>query len=404
MDAMGRNGLTALHVAACSDRTLPLLEHLLGNDGLDVRILSQDGHQCGETAGGRTALHLAATYGAARAANLLLQEWRGAAAKRDWDDVLPARAAWLNGHTELSVRLAEAAVQAVGAADEHDGLWHDEEEAEEVRVLVEETRATVLAGACQSSEADLQKSLRSMGHVERERERLSLAGRPRLLAAHLVRRCFSPEECQWLLGEVRAAASHHGWQHARHKHYATEDLPLWRAPHAQAWILEQFRTRIAPLFARAFGVSQDVLRLQECFGVRYEPSGQAELRVHRDGTMFSFNVLLNESDGFEGGGTVFNTPVTLVDWDNGGKAMLERQPPAVNMPMDDTRDAAGGDGDGAWERLIVRQRTSEAHRVQGDIGDCLMHCGQLLHGAGTVVEGTRCILVGFVAEKWDAEM
>ena len=31
-------------------------------------------------------------------------------------------------------------------------------------------------------------------------------------------------------------------------------------------------------------------------------------------------------------------------------------------------------------------------------GDCLVHCGQMLHGGGTVSEGVRMILVGFVSE------
>lgn len=173
----------------------------------------------------------------------------------------------------------------------------------------------------------MQRSLSAMGRIERERERLSIAGRPKLQRVHLFRGLFSESECEWLLHEVCVAAAHFGWQHARHKHYATEDLPLWRAPQAAAWVVEKMRAVIGPLMARCFDVAESDIRLQvrhlahhcetcractfgcfahifmiilgvplehpcffacvlsliypcvsqECFGVRYEPSGQAEL-------------------------------------------------------------------------------------------------------------------------------
>ena len=36
--------------------------------------------------------------------------------------------------------------------------------------------------------------------------------------------------------------------------------------------------------------------------------------------------------------------------------------------------------------------------VRGARGDCLIHCGQVLHGGGTVSSGMRMIVVGFVSE------
>ena len=95
---------------------------------------------------------------------------------------------------------------------------------------------------------------------------------------------------------------------------------------------------------------------------------------------FSFNILLNDADGFEGGGTYFNTPVSLVEWDDGGESLLSH-----------SSDEIG------------KCRTSEVSLARGQRGDCLMHCGQLLHGGCTVTHGTRFILVGFVAEHWEAD-
>lgn len=431
---MGRNGLTAIHVAACSDRTLELLEALLESEAVDVTsTISQDGNQVGETPGGRTALHLAAAHGARLAAQRLLRAWPAAAARLDWDGVCPAQAAWLNGHTELCALLADAALSEVAAAAAADATAdlasvdpYAAEEAEEARKAVLDAAASIKAGPCEEREKDLQKSLRAMNHVERERDRLSLAGRPRLQVVHLVNACLSRVECKWLLDEIVGAAAHVGWQHARHKHYATEDLPLWRAPEAQAWVMHVFETRIRPMMAHAFGLEAATdLRLQECFGVRYEPNGQAELRLHRDGTMFSFNVLLGDHQppnsrrqhllagkeqgkeeeegdggGFEGGGTVFNTPATLMEWDEGGAALLAGKEEEEAMEKEKTEQK---DEEAAAAKMASRaSAVSEARRVQGGVGDCLMHCGQLLHGGGSVTRGTRFILVGFVAERWDA--
>ena len=46
---------------------------------------------------------------------------------------------------------------------------------------------------------------------------------------------------------------------------------------------------------------------------------------------------------------------------------------------------------------------SEVTAVRGDQGDCLIHCGQQLHGGGLVSKGTRFLLVCFFAELRDSD-
>ena len=44
--------------------------------------------------------------------------------------------------------------------------------------------------------------------------------------------------------------------------------------------------------------------------------------------------------------------------------------------------------------------------LRGGRGDCVLHCGQLLHGGASVTAGTRLLLVGFVSERlegWEHE-
>ena len=382
-------GLSAVHLAAKSDRSLPLLEALL-RAGACPRARTQDG-TARTDGGGRTALHVAAANGACLAVGILLEACPTLAAMEDWNECYPAQEAWLAGHAALALELATAAEAAAEAAEAeaaakavrvYGAALSDaeiEEGRQQLRAMLRSVRAA--DGACDAREVSVQRSLREMGYIERERERLSLAGRRRLQTAHLVKGLLSAAECEWLLGQVREAAALVGWQHARHKHYATEDVPLWRAPAAASWLLEKMTTHIGPAMAACFGIEPSALRLQECFGVRYEPNGQAQLAIHRDGTMFSFNLLLNDADSFEEGGTCFNTPTELITWPSVGEVMARR-------------GESGGSAD---------TTATMATLVRGDRGDCLFHCGQLLHGAASVTRGIRFILVGFVAEWWEAE-
>lgn len=378
-------GLSPLHRAASSDRSLPLLEALL-HAGASPRARSQDGTTKAD-AGGRTPLHVAAQHGACLAVRRLLVACPVVAAVADWDGCYPAQAAWIRGHAALALELAQAAEAVADAAEEEaravDPSRTDaerEEEAEQLRAMVRAVRAA--GGVCEPREAAVQRSLLEMTYVERERERLTLAGRRRLQAVHLVRGLFTPSECEWLLGQLQQAAAYYGWQHARHKHYATEDVPVWRAPAAASFVFERMASVLGPTMSSCFGVPDTALRLHECFGVRYEPAGQPALAMHRDGTMFSFNVTLNDASSFAGGGTCFNTPTQLCTWPSAEAARRQQE--------------VGVDAMSAAETTVTTL-------VRGGQGDCLLHCGQLLHGGCTVSEGVRFILVGFVAEWWQAD-
>ena len=75
------------------------------------------------------------------------------------------------------------------------------------------------------------------------------------------------------------------------------------------------------------------------------PSSRSSLPLHRDGSVLSFNVLLNKAGAFAGGGTYF-------------------------------------------EALDATYR--------GEQGDAVMHSGRLRHAGALVTRGERFVLVGFV--------
>jgi predicted 2-oxoglutarate/Fe(II)-dependent dioxygenase YbiX len=82
------------------------------------------------------------------------------------------------------------------------------------------------------------------------------------------------------------------------------------------------------------------------FIVKYDAEGgQAELKPHRDGSVFSFNIALNPAHEFEGGGTWFN---------------------------------------------------SLGESVKIDEGEMVSHASGILHGGNAITSGRRYILVAFV--------
>ena len=86
---------------------------------------------------------------------------------------------------------------------------------------------------------------------------------------------------------------------------------------------------------------------------------QRSVGIHRDGSVISFNVLLNSEKDFEGGGTFF--------------------------------EADGGSEDNSAEMEGVYGKVYQICR-----GDVLVHSGKVRHGGYEITHGKRMLLVGFV--------
>lgn len=147
---------------------------------------------------------------------------------------------------------------------------------------------------------------------------------------------------------ANAADNENGWQSARHARFSTIDLPAFDlSARAYAFVQRCVRKRVIEPFAQRCGLDAADLFLKDLFFVIYDaenPCGQRSLDLHHDGSLFSFNLLLNHENEFSGGGTYF---------------------PELGA-------------------LSVKQ------------GDCVVHDGKALHGGAEVTSGTRLILVGFV--------
>ena len=201
---------------------------------------------------------------------------------------------------------------------------------------------------------------------------------------------FNGAECDAILRAVASATSRRGgWDHDRHGHYPTTDLPLSSVPEVEALIRTTlFRNLLSPL-ARHYlppPALPEHLELIDCFFVRYSclvDGDQTELERHTDGSTFSFNVLLNEPAAFEGGGTRFyHDAAARRAADPPDSSSRDEEPHEKRPPPVEREGPPDGDVDG---------RTLHVAR-----GAALAHSGHLEHSGVKITHGERYILVGFV--------
>lgn len=156
---------------------------------------------------------------------------------------------------------------------------------------------------------------------------------------------YSPDMCRYVINECEKYATNNGgWTTTRHHKYPTTDLPVDKIPSIFGIILETLKT-ITSKISISYGLHDDMaIDIKDLFVVKYSHDAQNQLEMHTDGSFISFNILLNESSEFEGGGTYFE--------------------------------------DGLTSRL--------------EQGDILIHSSKIKHSGLPITSGCRYLLVGFV--------
>ncbi|KAI9228660.1 MAG: hypothetical protein DHS80DRAFT_30578 [Piptocephalis tieghemiana] len=118
---------------------------------------------------------------------------------------------------------------------------------------------------------------------------------------------LSPDQ----LALVRRVLDHvpeDAWHHQRHATFPTRDLPVSHVPELASWLPSHLlTTSLLPRIFHRTHIPPECLAFRDLFIVRYsaDPGEQDALAIHTDGCLFSFNILLNSLDDFEGGGTYF---------------------------------------------------------------------------------------------------
>lgn len=174
-------------------------------------------------------------------------------------------------------------------------------------------------------------------------------------AAFVVSDVLTPDECARVLDAVSEAATRRGGWGSRHHKHPTADLGVGAVPEVEQLLRNALFTRLLrPLCTEFFCAPflPEHLRFNDLFFVRYSADtaddAPTSLPLHTDGSVFSFNVLLNSPADFEGGGTCFADGSTL-------------SPPSE--------------------------------------GGAVAHSGQVRHGGAPITRGARYLLVGFVGAE-----
>jgi len=159
----------------------------------------------------------------------------------------------------------------------------------------------------------------------------------------------------------------------RHSTYSTCDFPIEDNEDLASYLHDiRFDERLKDELSELFGIQQDFMSYLDFFCANYQARNEKNeneaittmdrLEPHRDGSLLSFTVLLNDPAEFEGGGTFF----------------------------DGLRDVKGSTSEERsilYAKGVVRPKRA---------GDATFHSGKLLHGADVVTKGKRTVLVGFV--------
>ena len=265
----------------------------------------------GIQAAGKTPLHLAAADGNMEVIELLLERGSNPAAI-DSDGNTPLVLALTAQHKEAARRLQQVT--------ESEGVW------DEARLK-------------QKATEDRLRSLERLRHEPTEV----------MARVHAISGLWSREECEGVTRELGAVAAVHGWTRKRHAAYDTTDIPCNYLSEVDALVRDRLRERLFPALARLYQMPPEryTFHFRDLFFVKYEAKEgeQSGLDLHRDGSVISFNILLNPASDFDGGGTYF-------------------------------------------------ENENRTYSLQQ--GDCLTHSGKVLHAGAPITRGTRVVLVGFV--------
>jgi hypothetical protein len=267
------------------------------------------------TSGGCTLLHLAARKGELSMVRTLLDDpvaFPLQSAGGDWDGLSAQQLAVLHRQHDVSRLLAEV---------------------HPMETLSEESLAAL-------------QTQRDLCSTQRYAD--SMIAREPMTRGEIFSSVWSRHECEQVLRALSDVTERRGWSKQRHTSYPTTDLPCYQVASIDGWVRDAIRTRLfTQVYARYAIPTTHVLTFRELFYVKYEARAgeQAELPLHCDGSVLSFNILLNPRSEFSGGGTYFEEANTTI------------------------------------------------HIEQGE---AVVHSGKVRHAGAAVTSGRRMILVGFL--------
>ena len=111
---------------------------------------------------------------------------------------------------------------------------------------------------------------------------------------------LSSSECDFIIKE----AEKNEWTKKRHKYYPTIDQEVRNIPKIN-FLFDRIKKKINPVIEQKYGFTN--CKLNDFFVVKYDTgkNGMNKLDIHRDTSVLNFIVTLNNTEEFEGGGTIY---------------------------------------------------------------------------------------------------
>lgn len=121
---------------------------------------------------------------------------------------------------------------------------------------------------------------------------------------------FSTDVCKWIIFEVNEFGNKHGWKICRHQNYSTIDIPLQVLENVFKFCLYMFSNLFKKIIKSYCIPENHTPDIKDMFIVKYDLYSQKSLIAHKDGTHLSFNIMLSDTNDYEGGGTYFDDGLT----------------------------------------------------------------------------------------------
>lgn len=267
---------------------------------------------------GHTPLHYAVSGSMPELARALVSNKRTRAQlyRRNLDFPLQFGLVEPGGRTALHIAVVENQLEMIPILyDAHDIVDFDGNTPVQLALLYDRPEAVRTLGEC-SNALVLEKTKENEATKRKVITQQMSAAKQRYAASQIVSSQFESiqtwqsiwtiEECDRITKAVlEYADTHGGWQTKRHAGFPTTDLPSFKIVRIDRWVRDTLETRVFPKIQQHYGIDNRRLGFRDLFFVKYHENQQRGLNLHRDGSVLSFNVLLNSTEDFEGGGTYF---------------------------------------------------------------------------------------------------
>jgi len=157
---------------------------------------------------------------------------------------------------------------------------------------------------------------------------------------------FTRESCKWLVNEAETYANINGWMTTRHTNHPTVDLPIDNIKSIFNFIIIHMQP-ILDRVKQSYNLDTDTkFNIVDSFIVKYDKNGgQVGLEKHLDGCFLTINIPLNDPNEYSGGGIIFNDGIRYIN---------------------------------------------------NNIGDAIIHSGQVYHSGMNITDGVRYSLISFI--------